>query len=64
LFHSLYNAASSLTGIVGLTPLDLLLGIVGLLILFMCIQVVAAFRGRTSFSLVDTYKASVQKEES
>lgn len=59
LLNSLYSAANTLTQMVGLNPIQVGIGIAALLFLLFIAQMVSALMGRTSFSIVDTYKGSV-----
>lgn len=48
--HSLYQVCAQLTGMFGLTPLQVLYGIGVLFVLTICFQIYGAVRGRTSFT--------------
>jgi len=60
LVHALYNAAEMLTGIVGLTPVQVLIGVGAIFLVFVIVGIVRAYTGKTSFSLEDD-KGSTQE---
>jgi hypothetical protein len=54
LVHTFLQVANQLTGVVGLTPLQVLIFLGGLFVVMLLVQIVGAIRGRTKFSLEDT----------
>lgn len=49
--HALWNAAQNVTGIAGVTPLQVLYGIAGIVAVIFIVGIVQAIRGKTAFSL-------------
>ena len=53
LWRALYTVAGTITGMVGLTPVDLVYVVVGVVAIALVVQVVGAVRQSSTFTLSD-----------